>query len=257
MLLLPNAYTAVHNLLDYELLDVFLPEIARLKGVRQDGPHHKGRDVFTHTLDVIHNTPATVEMRLAAMFHDAGKYDTPGIQWSDDGTMKSTFYGHEEYSARHADRALRRLRVPNDVRQRVVKLCEVHMRPYRLMKDPTRRALRRFIRAVEGDGIITVSDVMDLNYADLASRKPLDEHNALCDALIEAMTEQEDIRELQSPLDGNELMSFMGRIPGPWIAEFKTYLTNLVVDGELAEDDKEGAKEAVIAYVKEGKEGTT
>ena len=52
---------------------------------------------------------------------------------------------------------------------------------------------------------------------------------------------QEDVAKLQSPLDGNDLMIMFDRGPGPWIKPIKDYLLELVIDGELAQDDREAA----------------
>ena len=46
---------------------------------------------------------------------------------------------------------------------------------------------------------------------------------------------------IKSPLDGNDLMELFGREPGAWIRPIKDHLLNLVIDGALAPDDREGA----------------
>lgn len=52
----------------------YLPEIARLKGLVQNKYHSK--DSFEHTLQVVHNTPPRLILRLAGLFHDLGKWET-------------------------------------------------------------------------------------------------------------------------------------------------------------------------------------
>jgi poly(A) polymerase len=49
------------------------------------------------------------------------------------------------------------------------------------------------------------------------------------------------LAQLQSPLDGNDLMRMFDRRPDKWIAEIKDHLRELVIDGELAPDDRETA----------------
>lgn len=53
---------------------VFLPEIARLKGLVQNRYHSK--DAWEHTLHVVRNTPPRLILRLAGLFHDLGKWET-------------------------------------------------------------------------------------------------------------------------------------------------------------------------------------
>jgi poly(A) polymerase len=51
----------------------------------------------------------------------------------------------------------------------------------------------------------------------------------------------QEVAKLSSPLDGLELMALFDRPPGPWIRPLKEHLRGLVIDGELAPDDVEGA----------------
>jgi poly(A) polymerase len=48
--------------------------------------------------------------------------------------------------------------------------------------------------------------------------------------------------KLRSPIDGNDLMALFDRAPGPWLKPIKEHLLNLVIEGELAEDDRESAE---------------
>jgi poly(A) polymerase len=52
---------------------------------------------------------------------------------------------------------------------------------------------------------------------------------------------EEDIARISSPLDGLELMQLFGRGPGAWIQPIKDHLRELVIEGELAADDKQAA----------------
>ncbi|MEL1134396.1 CCA tRNA nucleotidyltransferase [Desulfitobacterium sp. THU1] len=54
-------------------VDVFLPELARLKGLAQNRYHLK--DAWEHTLQVTKNTPPQLILRLAGIFHDLGKWE--------------------------------------------------------------------------------------------------------------------------------------------------------------------------------------
>ena len=58
---------------------------------------------------------------------------------------------------------------------------------------------------------------------------------------IQALRAQEDIANLSSPLDGRDLMQVFERGPGAWIKPIKAHLTELVIEGDLAPDDKESA----------------
>jgi len=49
------------------------------------------------------------------------------------------------------------------------------------------------------------------------------------------------LAKLQSPLDGNDLMTMFDRPPGRWIAGVKDHLREMVIDGTLDPDDRETA----------------
>ncbi|MDE2992731.1 MAG: RNA nucleotidyltransferase, partial [Chloroflexota bacterium] len=61
----------------------------------------------------------------------------------------------------------------------------------------------------------------------------------------------EDIAQMSSPLDGHDLMTLFGGGPGRWIQEIKGHLLALVLDGELAQDDRERATKLAIAFAEQ------
>jgi poly(A) polymerase len=89
-------------------------------------------------------------------------------------------------------------------------------------------------------------DLLDLAAADVTSGR---EHRRLAAARRIAglrarfahLQEQVELARLESPLDGNELMRIFDRPPGPWIKDVKNHLRELVIDGTLAPDDRNGA----------------
>ena len=77
---------------------------------------------------------------------------------------------------------------------------------------------------------------------------------ARVDALYERcelIKAQEDVEKLASPLNGDELMAMFGGKPGRWIGVVKDYLLGLVLDGELAQDDKERGEALAREYIAE------
>jgi len=73
ILLLAQAEKAVRLLDELNYWEVFIPELARLKGLIQNQYH--SLDVWEHTLAVFRNTPEDLFLRLAALFHDIGKWE--------------------------------------------------------------------------------------------------------------------------------------------------------------------------------------
>ena len=98
-----------------------LPELAPAVGFDQRNPHHS-YDVYTHCVRALERVPAEPGLRLAALLHDVGK---PGCCTVDREGV-GHFYGHAAAGAELADACLRRLRLDNALRERVVTLIRRH-----------------------------------------------------------------------------------------------------------------------------------
>lgn len=161
------------------IIDYLIPELSSAIGFDQMNPHHD-LDVFSHTLQVLRrmsdlsNDP---DLRLAALLHDSGK---PASFWrdeeapegggghfykkiDDDGTVHGD--DHEVVGAELADAFMRRLRYPNERRERVVDLIRNHMFPY---FDSTRGA-RKLLASLGGD-VNTAFDLLKLREADASGK---------------------------------------------------------------------------------------
>lgn len=147
------------------LLPEILPELYACAGVGQGGPHRY--DVFGHLLASCDAAPAELELRLAALLHDIGK---PAKRVEEPGGGLS-FYGHDQESARLAEAALKRLKYPNAVIEKVSLLVRHHMFDY--SPDWTDAAVRRFVNRV---GLEAVLPLARLRLADMAgvSGRPAD-----------------------------------------------------------------------------------
>ena len=125
------------------LLKLFLPELEACRGVEQKGFHQF--DVLDHSLlacDYAAAKEYSRELRLAALFHDAGK---PQVRDKDEIGIW-TFYRHEEVSTQVCAKILNRLRYSNTVVDTVCHLIKEHM--FKYQEDWTDSAVRRFIARV-------------------------------------------------------------------------------------------------------------
>src|SRR5205823_7709647 len=113
---------------DTGVLIELLPEFGPAIGFDQESRHHD-LTVDEHTFFVVQaaaDAGTSLAVRLAALFHDLGK---PHVAWR--GTDGRLHYyakpgysarSHEQVSAELAAQALSRLRYPNDLRARVLRL---------------------------------------------------------------------------------------------------------------------------------------
>jgi poly(A) polymerase len=231
MLVSPRPRRAIELLDEGGLLEAILPEVAACKGVTQGGYHT--HDVYGHTLLAVELTPPDLLLRLAALFHDAGK---PGT-----ATPDGAFTGHEIVGAELAEGALARLRFALKDIEVVSLLVRLHLRPVYYGSEWTGGAVRRLARDA-GDQI---ERLMALARADLgASAYPdqgkLDELQRRL-----AQVRQETPSRMSSPVDGADIMRERGISAGPEVGRIKARLAELVLDGEIAPE-----REAVLDYLR-------
>lgn len=160
-------------------LGAILPEIAPLEGLEQTGPHHR-EDAYRHTRQVIEALPAgsSAELRMAAVFHDAGKATTRSF---DPERGRFRFIGHEKESCRLFDEACRRFHWSDDdldVRE-VTWLIANHVRLYQGPSDERGRLAyldRLLFGAVDAEIPARYRDnLIALGRADIAGAEPATE----------------------------------------------------------------------------------
>ena len=202
------------------LLKEIMPELVECVGVEQPGGYHKW-NVFDHTLEMIDASPAKLELRMAAIFHDIRKPQHKRV--TEEG---ATFYGHEIGGAKTARDWLRRYRYPNDFIKDVSILVERHM----FTTAVADKGLRRLIRRV---GIDLIFDLLDLRRADVVAQG-MGGKTADVDEL--ELRIKNEINK-KSPfglkdlaVDGNVIMKKLKLKPGPVVGEILNYLLEQVLD---------------------------
>ena len=230
-------------LLDTGLFEIAMPELQPLAAdALRDHTAYRARekDLWEHTLRVVGRAPARPIVRWAALLHDAAKPVTRSI----DLHGEVHFFGHEREGAIMAKRLLRRLNAPKSTTDSVALIVADHLRPATYGPDWTDSAVRRLMLDAGDD----LDDLLDLVAADVTSSR--EEKQRAADRRIRGLRAhvlrlraQEALDQLQSPLDGTELMAMFDRPPGRWIATIKDHLRELVIDGELAPGDRVRATE--------------
>ncbi len=245
MLIAPAASRALALTHEAQVLPHILPEIMPMAADTGEGRH---KNIWTHTLRVIDQTPPRLAIRWAALLHDAAKPMTRSI----DDTGEVHFFGHERLGAGIARRTLRRLKQERALIDRVSQLVELHLRPAGYDESWTDSAVRRLVFE-SGD---LLDDLLDLVAADVTSARQDRQREAawriqsLRDH-IARLREQHELDQLQSPLDGHELMELFQRSPGRWIGDLKDYLRDMVLDGTLEPGDKTTAFEEAQRWIAE------
>jgi poly(A) polymerase len=206
------------------LADEFLPELNALQ-LEQD-PIHQHKDVLAHTIAVVSKTDPDLEVRLAALLHDIGKPKTRSV--SPGGV---SFHHHEVVGARMAEERLRALRFPNDVVEHVARLVYLHLRIHTYAMGWTDRAVRRYARdagpLLEPLNHLVRQDCTTRNKAKArALQRRIDE----LEERIARLREQEELDRIRPPLDGRQVMAFLGVEPGPLVGEALDFLLEVRLD---------------------------
>src|ERR671910_593329 len=225
------------------LSDEFMPELNAMK-LEQD-PIHQHKDVLAHTIAVVRKTRAELRVRLAALLHDIGKPKTLSV-----GPGGVSFHHHEVVGARMAEERLRALRFPSEVVENVARLVYLHLRVHTYSMGWTDKAVRRYVR----DAGPLLEPLNHLVRQDCTTRNKVKARalNRRIDELEERVAQlraQEEIDRIRPPLDGRQVMAFLGLEPGPIVGDALDYLLELRLDeGPIDEDE---AYERLTAWARE------
>ncbi|MBE7181331.1 MAG: CCA tRNA nucleotidyltransferase [Terriglobus roseus] len=207
------------------LLQVVLPEVARMKGCEQPPEYHPEGDVWVHTLMLLDHLQAGVSATLAwgMLLHDVGKpptYTPPDPAKAHD---RIRFNGHAEIGVAVSRAILNRLKFSNDDCAQILALVKHHMQfgDVPKMKQST---LKRFLRLPQ------FQEHMALHYADvMSSHKMLGPYQTAQKALQDMGTEE--IRP-ELLITGSDLIR-SGYKPGPKFREMLTAAEDAQLEGAV------------------------
>jgi poly(A) polymerase len=225
------------------LSDEFLPELNAMR-LEQD-PIHTHKDVLAHTIAVVRKTRVELRVRLAALLHDIGKPKTRSF-----ATGGVSFHHHEVVGARMAEERLRTLRFPNDVVADVTQLVYLHLRIHTYAMGWTDRAVRRYVRDA-GPLLDLLNDLQRSDCTTRNNRKAamLERRMDELEARIAALREREELDAIRPPLDGRQVMTFLGIPPGPLVGDALDFLLEARLDeGPIDEAD---AYERLAAWARD------
>ncbi len=245
IILSPEPAVGIGMLQKFGLLKHFIPELEEGIGCEQKGEHIY--DVYEHLLHALQHAADkhwSLEIRLAALFHDIGKPRTR--RW--DGTKaggkgKYTFFGHEVVGARMTHKIMERLKFPKKTTDLVVSLVRQHM----FFSDTeaiTLSAVRRVVVKVGKENIWTLMNIRECDRVGM-KKKEMPYRLRKYHAMIEEVL-RDPISVGQLVVDGTILMNELHMKPGPRMG----WVLHALLE-EVLDDPKKNTREYLDERVKE------
>jgi len=214
------------ELLDkFNLLKYIVPELLKAKGIEQNQAH--AYDVWEHLLRTLQHSADknwSLEIRLAALFHDISKPETRRISHE---TKQFTFYGHEVVGSRETRKILERMKFPTKTIEKVSKMVRWHM----FFSDTETISLSAVRRMINNVGRENIWDLINIRICDrIGTGRPkenpyrLRKYQSMID---EALRDPISVGMLK--IDGKRIMDVTHVTPGPKIG----YLLNALLEEVL------------------------
>lgn len=269
----PRAYPILRQMETLGFLGRILPELEDMRGVSQNGYHHL--DVFEHSLTAVAQLEEVLQapeaffqetaryvadyagqdkkaalLKLAALFHDIGK---PPTQEFREDQERYTFYHHERLGVEIFQGVATRLRFSQEESRTVIRLIDLHMRPFLLLPDYqqgrlSQRALGRFIKAARPElaGVFLLA--MADSLAGQGRLKPSDAERVLadfCDHVYLFLKERvEPLEQHARLLTGDDLIRYLDLEPGPEFRRLLTAVEEAALEGQI------GSREEALVLVR-------
>ncbi|NQT28385.1 MAG: CCA tRNA nucleotidyltransferase [Candidatus Omnitrophica bacterium] len=236
-----NSYKAIKAMDKLKIIDEFVPEIIKMRGVGQGAYHHL--DVWRHSLEALRQFELLFSKRLvknkeivgylnqelasqrrraqiiklACILHDIGKPKAKKRL-----NKKTIFHTHEKIGRDIAGKIADNLRLSLNEKSVLIKLIFWHLRPGYLADqiNPSRRAIYRFFRDTQEEGVAVIL----LSFSDWrATRGPLTNakkrkrHEEIMLALVDKYFADKKKKPFPKIIDGHSIMNKFKISSGPLV----------------------------------------
>ncbi|PIX31017.1 hypothetical protein COZ61_02010 [Candidatus Berkelbacteria bacterium CG_4_8_14_3_um_filter_33_6] len=221
ILLSKNRSRSIKELSSFGILKFILPEITRLKGLKQPDIYHQEGDVLTHTFLALSQIDdyENLHVILATLFHDCGKFEAITYPCNENDRIR--FNDHAYYSASIANQVMTRFNYSKVVRQSTIWLIKNHMSWFQIFEMSQAKKQKMFNHPL-------FSDLIKLAYYDAMGTYPQN-----IDHVVELQQlYQKEYRPLPKRLlNGNDLIELS--IDKKLIGNILEKIYNLQINGKI------------------------
>jgi tRNA nucleotidyltransferase/poly(A) polymerase len=245
VLLSPRPAIGMSLFHESNLLFTLMPEFKGLEGIGQGEHHHL--NVLPHILLMIEKVSwafnwvahrrtkisLTEEDQLslyyASLFHDLGKQDT----FSTDEKGRVHFYYHESYSCQKAEGIMERLRFSNQLRNRILRLVQHHMRILNMPQGTKEGALKRLVNQTgEETPLLVLHTLADKEASRGILSTEIDEVvEDHCLQILDFFS-RKDIVHPAPFITGHDVIA-LGYSSGPRVGQILNSIRQMQVEGEI------------------------
>jgi len=202
----------IRLLLKCGLLKELIPELLPLIGQKQNKYHVD--DVFDHTLKVMEQTPARLELRLAALLHDVAKPDC--FSFDQEGAH---FYDHDRLGADISKQILQRFKYSGKICDLVYKLILNHMKLKTAGKEGEKisdKSLKKIILHWQSE-LDTYLELVNADNICHAEEYVLPKQIPELKKRINDL--KKDLTKAEFPVKGKDILDFFKLKPGKQVGE--------------------------------------
>ena len=229
-----NVFTVLKDYRD--IIAVVIPELEPIFNIPQNTKWHI-YNVWEHTCKAVDSAPKDLALRLAMLFHDIGKAYTR----TTDEKGTDHFIGHQRVSALYTEKALKRLKVPNEIYDRVMFLVPIHD----MHIGTEDKKIKKWLSKA---GESNLRDLIEVKRADKLAQNPemteqeLENLNITQSRLDKIISDGEPFTVKDLAVNGNDMIAL--GLQGRQIGEALDNLLEKVIDNELPNE-----KSALTKYV--------
>jgi poly(A) polymerase len=223
----PHVGLALVALQNAGFFDWLIPEIQESLDLKSS---KQFKEIWPHTIRVVSQTPARLNLRWAALFHDLGKAQSFSIK-----DNKVTFHHHEKISAKIFDKFTNKVHIFSTGQKTCIHFLVSNLGYAEGYEHEwTDSAVRRFAKEMD----MYLEDLLTLSASDITTASPK-KREKIVRRIDELKARIREIREKDSKHSGlpkglgNEISLKLGIPIGPEIGAIRVILEDKISKGEI------------------------